>query len=133
MQTFTRVFQVTLAAGIIPAAPLVTTCQLPQCVVEHISWLFPSGCNGLVGIQIGTRKVPILPYDVTQFMVDSGGSSSTDVTDMHETGDWSVIGYNLGSVPHTVSVTFKYHIPRPPEKQYFILDDIAGLIGAGES
>lgn len=132
-RTFTRVFQVSLAAGITPTAPLVTTCQLVPCIVDSVSWLFPDGCNGLVGIQVGTRNVPLIPYDRGQFIVNSGNSSGVDVADMLDSGDWSVIGYNQGASTHVISVTFNYHIATPAEKAYFILDTPQVILGIGES
>jgi len=52
---------------------------------------------------------------------------------MHTTGDWSVIGYNTGSLPHTISVTFHTHIAEPPQQHDFIVDSVGMLLGMGES
>ena len=46
-----------------------------------------------------------------------------DVADMHDSGDWSVIGYNLGLNPHTVDVTFLVHRAERKPKPFTLFDD----------
>jgi hypothetical protein len=105
--TLAYIFQVTIPPGTLQAAPLVTPTTFEPNEVEHIEWLFPHGCNGLVGIQIGARSVPVLPPNGVNWYRHSGSESGITVEDMPVTGDWSVIGYNLGVNPHTIDVTFK--------------------------
>lgn len=126
-------FAVTIPAGTPANAPLVTLTQMSPSVVDRIEWLFPAGCNGQVGIQFGARAIPLLPGDKTQFFTGSGSSAGFDLTDMHDTGDWSVIGYNTGAFPHTIQVTFRLHRKVKPEPLFFISDVPPGLIGMGES
>ena len=102
-------FDVTIPAGTLKASPLVTPTQIEPNVVDRISWLFPEGCQGVVGIQIGARSVQVLPSGAGQFYVRSGDSSGVDLQDMHDTGDWSVIGYNTGNFPHTVHISIRAH------------------------
>lgn len=128
-----RSFNVTIPAGTAKTAPLVTLAQSAPSVVDRIDWLFPAGCNGQVGIQIGARTVPLVPADPTQFFTGSGNSTGYDLTGMHDTGDWSVIGYNTGAFPHTIQVTFRQHRKVKPEPLFFITDPLPGLIGMGES
>lgn len=131
--TIVHPFSVTIPAGTPIAAPLVTATQFAPNVVERVEWRFPQGCNGQVGIQIGARSVPVLPGDRTQFFVRSGDSQGIDLEDMHTTGDWSVIGYNLGAFPHTILVTFKMHRKVKPQRDLFILGDAAAILSLGES
>lgn len=104
--TFVYPFPVLIPAGTTQATPLVTPTQFDPRTVERIEWVFPAGCNGQVGIQIGARSVPVIPSLRSQWLTRSGDTTGIDVTGMHETGDWSVIGYNLGAFAHTVQVTF---------------------------
>lgn len=128
--TRVRVFDITIPAGTAKATPLVTLTQFPQSIVERIEWLFPAGCQGVVGIQIGARSVPVLPDNPAQFFTRSGDSSGYDVADMHDTGDWSVIGYNTGSFPHTVHVTFRMFPYVAAHRLIFVT--VAGLAAVGE-
>lgn len=107
--TLVYIFQVTIPAGTPIATPLVTPTTFEPNEVERIEWLFPHGCNGLVGIQIGARNNPILPPNGVNWYRASGMSHSVELQDMPVTGDWSVIGYNLGVNPHTIDVTFTVH------------------------
>src|SRR5215472_13168029 len=107
--TLPYIFQVTIPAGTPKAAPLVTPTVFEPNVVESITWLFPHGCNGLVGIQIGAKSVPVLPPNGANWFRHSGAASGITVEDMPNTGDWSVIGYNTGANPHTIDVIFQVH------------------------
>lgn len=108
-RTIVYPFSVTIPAGTPKASPLVTLTQFEQNEVERVEWLFPDGCNGVVGIQIGARSVPIIPSNPAQFIVRSGDSSGYNMSGQHHTGDWSVIGYNTGAFPHTITVYFYAH------------------------
>lgn len=107
-------FAVTIPAGTTKAVPSVALTQFEQNIVERVEWVFPPGCNGQVGIQLGARSVPVLPTSGGKWFTSSGDTHGLDLKDMHNTGDWSVIGYNLGAFAHTVQVTFVVHrIPTP--------------------
>lgn len=132
-QTLLRIFDVTIPAGTVKASPLVILTQFEPNIVERIDWLFPDGCQGQVGIQIGARAVPVIPEQPGQFIVRSGDSSGYDLADMHITGDWSVIGYNTGSFAHTIHVTYRVRRNQQPQRLIFITDSRVGSIGIGES
>jgi hypothetical protein len=116
-------FPVTIPAGTTQAVPLVTATTFEPNVVEHIAWLFPAGCNGLVGIRIGARNVPVLPSGRANWFTRSGDSNDLAVTDMPVTGDWSVIGYNTGVFPHTVHVTFTVRRKEPEREPFTLITD----------
>lgn len=122
-RTLVYQFAVTIPAGTTQAAPLVTATAFEPNEVEHIEWLFPHGCNGLAGIRIGARGVPVLPSGAANWFTRSGDSQGITPAGMHVTGDWSVIGYNLGTFPHTIHVTFKVHRKEPPAEPFALLND----------
>jgi hypothetical protein len=122
-RTLVYYFAVTIPPGTPQAAPLVTPTTIEPNEVQHIEWLFPPGCNGKVGIQIGARNVPVLPLGGTTFLTRSGDSHGMDVEDFHETGDWSVIGFNTGLNPHTIRVTFIARRKQPPLEVRLISSD----------
>lgn len=131
--TLVRVFDVTIPAGTPIATPLVTPTVFAPNKVLSILWRFPSGCNGQVGIAIGARTVPVLPDIPGKYLVHNGDTVGYDVEDFPTTGDWSVIGYNLGAFPHTVHVEFKVHRNVRAERDLFILGDAASILALGES
>jgi hypothetical protein len=116
-------FAVTIPAGTTQAAPLVTPTTIEPNEVDRIEWLFPAGCNGLVGIQIGARAIAVLPLGGTTWFTRSGDSHAMPLTDMHVTGDWSVIGYNLGANPHTIEVTFIARRKEPEPEPFLLFTD----------
>lgn len=105
-RTIAKTFPALIPAGTAKANPIVILTQFEPNTVKRIEWTFPHGCNGQVGIQLGARSVPVLPGDNSQFYTTSGDTHAIDLQEMHETGDWSVIGYNTGRFDHTVQVTF---------------------------
>lgn len=125
-------FDVTIPAGIAKAAPLVTLTPFEQNTVYRIEWLFPPGCQGNVGIQIGARSVAIIPQPNTSFIVRSGSASGYDIEDHHNTGDWSVIGYNTGAHPHTIQVTFFAHRNQPAPELDRLITETPELVFVGE-
>ena len=131
--TLVRHFNVSIPPGTPTASPLVTLTQFLPATVERIEWLFPAGCAGLVGIQIGARAVVIIPHNTSQFITRTGDSAGVDLDGAHDTGDWSVIGYNTGTFPHTIHVTFHTHPLTAPDTSPFILDYVDPILGMGES
>lgn len=124
-------FAVTIPPGTPSNVPLVTPTVFNTSIVDRIEWRFPGGCNGQVGIQIGSRNVPILPGLKTQFFIRSGDSQGFDLEDLPNTGDWSVLGFNTGVFPHTVQVIFRVHRIQPPEPTpgYLVADFVDTLTG----
>lgn len=114
-RTLVKIFPALIPAGTSKSAPITVLTQFEPNTVKRIEWTFPHGCNGQVGIQIGARSVPVLPGDASQFYVTSGDTHGIDLEGMHETGDWSIIGYNTGKFDHTIQVHFLVHrIEKPP-------------------
>lgn len=130
-RTIVYPFAVTIPAGTPIAAPLVTLTQFEANEIERIEWRFPGGCNGVVGIQVGARSVPVIPANRSQFIIRTGDSHGYDLSGMHNTGDWSVIGYNTGAFAHTVTVYFYAHRieVEPPIPFYLKADPVESLRG----
>ena len=131
-RTLSHTFAVTIPAGTLQSAPLVTPVQFETNIVDRIDWVFPGGCNGVVGIQIGSRSVPVLPSNPGAFYVRSGAAQGTAVEDLPNTGDWSVIGYNTGSFNHTVQVTFTVRRIVEPPKDPMLVNDTGPYLQLGE-
>lgn len=122
-RTITKTFQVTIPAGTAKATPVTLPTTFEPNIVDSIEWTFPHGCNGKVGIQIGARSVPVLPGDRAQFYTTSGDTHAIGLDGHHDSGDWSVIGYNTGQFNHTVQVVFVVHRIEPlPEPEVTWLD-----------
>lgn len=126
-------FDVTIPAGTPVAAPLVTSTAFNPMTVDRIEWLFPPGCNGVVGIKVGARSVQVLPGTAGAWIIRSGDSSGHNLADLPDMGDWSIIGYNTGSFPHTIHVVFICHVYTPSAPEVLILDGGRDILALGES
>jgi hypothetical protein len=126
-------FDVTIPAGTSQSSPLVTSTTFEPNVVDSIHWLFPNGCNGMVGIQIGARSVPIIPSVGQGWIIRSGDSAGLDTQDMHTTGDWSLIGYNNGTYNHTVHITYRVHRNVKATPRLLLVAQMPRIVGEGES
>jgi hypothetical protein len=126
-------WDVTIPAGTLPSAPAVIPTQFEPNAVDSIHWLFPNGCNGLVGVQIGTRTIPVIPYGGQSWIIRSGDSSGFDLSEMHTTGDWSLIGYNTGNYPHTVHLTYRVHRIVKKSPRSLLVAQMPRIVGEGES
>ena len=126
-------FDVTVPAGTPAAAPLVTLTQFEPNIVESVSWLFPDGCNGLVGMQIGARSVAVIPHGPEMWFIRSGDSQGFDLSGMPDGGDWSVIAYNLGAYSHTIHVAFKVTRKRRKQPPPLLIASAPVLMYRGES
>ena len=132
-RTLVYPFDVTIPAGTPIATPVTVLTQFEANTVDRIEWNFPPGCQGLVGIQIGSRSVPVIPSNRSQWLIRSGEGSGIAVTELHNTGDWSVIGYNTGAFDHAIHVVFHVHRNVRVRTDTFIIDGAAMAFQIGES
>lgn len=122
---------VTIPAGTLKTAPFEGGAVFPPGIVEAVLWRFPGGCNGQVGIKIASSHNPVFPATTTEWIVHSGDVSGYDIQDFPDSGDFSVLGYNTGSFPHTVQVEFRVRRrePEEPLPGYLVVDTVATLRG----
>lgn len=122
---------VTIPAGTPVATPTETGTSFPPGLVESIHWRFPGGCNGQVGIKFASSHVPIFPASITEWLVSSGDASGYDVDDFPDSGDFSLLGYNLGAFPHTIQLRYRVRRREPPDQipGYLVADAVTTLRG----
>jgi hypothetical protein len=58
--------------------------------------------------------VSIIPVNAGAWIVHDGDSTSSELAKLPNTGAWEVMGYNTGTFPHTIYVTFYAAVLRPP-------------------
>lgn len=122
---------VTIPAGTPIATPHEGGVNVPPGIVEAIRWRFPGGCNGQVGIKLASSHVPIYPGTQTEWIVHSGSITGDSVEGFPDSGDFSLLGYNLGSFDHTIQIELRMHRMQPPEPLpgYLVVDAVASLRG----
>lgn len=97
-------FKVTIPAGTTPAAPFTQALNLDNWEIERIDLEVPPGPAGLMGFQVFNNGVAWIPYGSNSWLVWDDHSESYYMTDQPTGSGWSVVGYNEGFYPHTVTV-----------------------------
>jgi hypothetical protein len=131
--TIFHIIDVTIPAGTAKATPFIQLTQFAAQRLDGVEWRFPPGCQGFVGIQIGSHGTPILPFNPNQWFVRSGDAMQYDLTGMPDSGDWSVIGYNTGSFAHTIEITYRCSAITKPPNFNLALDGAVSILALGES
>lgn len=103
----TRHFVVTIPAGTAKAAPVTTPLVMPVQIVRRIEWRVPNGPMGTMGWLLAMSGVPVLPVSQQSvYIVANSETGAWDTAGYPDSGAWQVTGYNTGSNPHSVYLTF---------------------------
>jgi hypothetical protein len=101
-------FNITFAAGNGAKTVSDVATLLGPCHVRRILVTWPTGCAGLVGVQIKAGGSAAFPSNATQYMLFDGYTYDTAVTNQLDSGQWVVEGYNLDFLPHTIQVIYEF-------------------------
>lgn len=112
-------FAVTVPAGTAQANPLIVPTRLLDGFdVEWVELRWPPGPRGQVGLYVASSGTQILPFRTgatPNWLIEDGQLVRYDVDTGIDSGDWSVVAYNVGNYPHTVFVRFGIKaVPDPP-------------------
>lgn len=88
------------------AAPMSVPMQFPDAIVDTIEVRVPPGPNGVVGFALGSRGVQVIPYNFGPYIQTDNEVISWSVTGQFMSGDWSLLGWNVGFYSHTLHVRF---------------------------
>ncbi len=105
-------FAVTIPAGTAKANPLVTPTVFPARRVTGIQWLIPPGPSGKAGWRITMGGVQVVPVNAGAWIIRDGALDGHALARLPDSGGWDVTGYNTGTFPHTIYVTFAVEILR---------------------
>jgi hypothetical protein len=108
-------FANTIPPGTAKATPATFPMILPLMDVVWIEWEVPPGARGNVGFWIGSHGQPIIPFasGPANWIVTDGREVHWDTESLMDSGDWQMAGYNVGQLPHTVTVRFGLTVPAP--------------------
>jgi hypothetical protein len=110
-------YAVTIPAGTAKTSPLTTPIGYANRVVDTIEAEVPPGPTGKMGFYLAVSGQQILPFESGQWIVWDNRHDSWDLTSLPTTGAWSLVGYNTGIWPHTVTVRFLVDLlPTPPSE-----------------
>lgn len=99
-------FTVTVAAGTPLASPATFDLSFPPSGVDRIDVRIPPGPLGNVGFQIGSSGQPVMPFNAGAFIVGNDELIVWPLTNLWDSGNWTMFAYNTGSYPHTLEVRF---------------------------
>ena len=111
-----RRYSVTIPAGTLAATPHIESLVMPARTVRSILWRVPPGPRGLMGFQIGSSGIQVIPWNTGEWIVAEDESDELELTGQITSGAWQCIGYNLGRYDHTVYLTFA--LDRAPSPAY---------------
>ena len=108
-----RTAQATIPAGTPLAAPVTVNVSFPDRIVRAVRWRVPRGPSGLMGWQLTSDGVPVIPVVAGTFIVADGEADDWPLDGYPTAGNWQVTGYNTGAYPHTVYLTFLLDLITP--------------------
>lgn len=115
-------FAVTVPAGTLQAAPQTTPLAMPERVVSRVRARVPPGPHGLVGFQLASGGLQMLPINQGAFVVTDDEKLSWDLDGYITSGAWQCIAYNTGTFPHTIEFIFETDpVPLPAAAASFSL------------
>jgi hypothetical protein len=106
-------FAVTVPAGTPLAAPQVSALKLPERTVRRITVVVPPGPRGLVGFQLTSGGLQVVPINQGQFVTADGEKIAWDLDDQLTSGAWQMTAYNTGAFNHTLEVRFEVDVVQP--------------------
>lgn len=108
--TQVRQFAVTVNPGTAIASAVRTALTFDDgWVVRWVEVEVPPGPKGVLGFHVDSSKTQLLPYwggGPNTWFVWNDKQVRYDMEGLPDTGDWSVVAYNLGNNPHTFWVRF---------------------------
>ena len=96
-----RTKQVTVPAGTLAAAPLSVAWSLYPGWVEFFLIDIPRGHSGLTGVRLVYQQTPVIPFDLTAWLIGSGQRFNVPWQDEIMATGLVVQCYNTDRYPHT--------------------------------
>lgn len=108
-----RTAQATIPAGTPLSAPVTVNVSFPERIVRGVRWRVPRGPSGLMGWQLSSDGVAVIPVVPGTWIVADDESDDWALDGYPDAGNWQVTGYNAGVYPHTVYLTFLLDLITP--------------------
>lgn len=122
-----RRFSVTIPAGTLQSANFKADLSFPSRLVRELEVRIPPGPRGELAFAIGAAGRAVLPTQTGQFIVTDDEVIHWPLEDMHDSGSWTLFGFNTGQFDHTIEVRFLLDLPQRAPAASAPL----GLAGAG--
>lgn len=102
-------FSLTVPANTPIANPATFNTNIGLSDVQDILITVPPGCAGLVGFSIYAGGSPAYPRDFNTWFIFDDFTYDQEVSNQIDSGQWSVVAYNLDTYAHTINFYFRYN------------------------
>lgn len=96
----------TVAVGVLQAAPASTDISFNPGEVVGIEIQIPDGHAGLTGLQLASAHQPLIPNTAGAFIVANNDTIDWTVQGMPNTGNWQALCFNTDRFPHSFYIRF---------------------------
>jgi hypothetical protein len=120
-------FDVVVAPGSTPAAPVATNLSMPPLLIAGLEVIVPSGPRGLVGFALGAAGQPVIPFQAGHYIVTDNEKIEWPLEGQIDSGGWQIFAYNLGQFLHTLYVRFLTAPILPPPAGSVLVTNLAAL------
>lgn len=101
-----ELFDVTVPAGTLEAAPQTTALPFNLGVVTDIEILVPPGPSGLVGFRIQHSQETVIPYNKSKWVIADDDTLRWPLSGFPVGSAWALQAYNRDVYPHTLYLRF---------------------------
>jgi len=95
-------FQATITAGSTVFAPTRVATKMPPRQVDRLEIVVPPGPSGVMGFAVTMSGVNVIPVQPGTFMITDNERIAWDLSNLPNSGDWQVTGFNGGVFDHTI-------------------------------
>lgn len=120
MAAVIRRFSATIPAGTAKAAPVLIKTTMPPYTIERVEVIVPPGPRGQAGFKLTVSGAQAIPYGNDDFFVADSEKIEWDLQGFPDSGDWGLLGYNLGTQNHTLEIRYFCQLidTSPPAEQF---------------
>jgi len=106
MASEVRNYEVTIPAGTLASAPLLTDLAMPPRTVTAVRVRIPPGPRGLVGWALAVAGTQVIPWNAGAWIVGDDEILDWPLANQIDSGAWQLSAYNTGIYDHAIYVTF---------------------------
>lgn len=107
-------YAVTIPPTTPESAPHTERLVMNPRVVRSIRWRVPPGPRGEMGFAVGNAAQRVVPSTTSGWIITDNDADQWTLTTATTSGTWWLLGYNTGTYPHTVYLTFGLTLPSGP-------------------
>lgn len=108
-------YAATIPAGTAIDAPAEVSFPLDNWDIEAIDLEVPPGPAGAMGFYLANNSQPWIPRNAGEWLIWDDRQATIHPTGYPAASGWAIVGYNLGTYDHGVTVRFHVNPVEPPQ------------------